>query len=93
MTLVNMIMRRASKRILSDETLAWHGAFTKIVGELAPGEVFEIVASEDGSGGAQFELKTESPRVMVAWSEVQNAVAAMRAEAQKANEINDLRSQ
>lgn len=77
---------------LSDDTLVWKGAFTNLLGEMCPGEVFEIVAAED-AGGARFELVTESARVMVAWAEVQEAVAKLAEQLKNSPEINDLRSQ
>ena len=67
---------------LSEDTLIWRDTLTSVVGELCPGEVFEIVATEDANG-ARFELVTESARVMVAWTEVQAAISKLAEQLKK----------
>ena len=50
---------------------AWLSAFTNVLQEQVPGEKFTLTFDEDTMS---FVLDTESKRVMVAWSEMQEAI-------------------
>lgn len=53
------------------EDIEWKNAFTAVLQELAPGELFELKAVPEAGGTTRFELHTESRRAMVAWAEIQ----------------------
>lgn len=68
---LNMFRKKPKVTQLTKEEIEWQNAFTTVLQELAPGEVFELKAVPEAGGTTRFELHTESSRAMVVWAEIQ----------------------
>jgi hypothetical protein len=63
--------KKTKKVELTAEDIEWKNAFTSVLADLVPGEVFTLEAHPGENGVTRFELHTESKRAMVAWAEIQ----------------------
>ena len=52
----------------------WVGILTNALNDLVPGEKFEVVVEVGDDDRVRLEVKTESKRVLVAWSELMHVL-------------------
>ena len=58
----------------------WKEILTNALNDLVPGEKFEVVVELTEDDNARLEIKTESKRVLVAWSELMHILETYKPE-------------